>query len=177
MIFIYWLSLVIVMMLFFFFFSSRRRHTRLVSDWSSDVCSSDLGPGGLAATTTPASAVMRLALGPRGGAFIAAGIAFSAFGFLGQSVLTAPRVYFAMAEDGVFFRSVAWVYPRTRVPVMAIALQGLWAILIALTGTYAQVVNYVVAMDSIFFGLTALCLLLLRRRDSSSLPKIGRAHV
>jgi len=127
-----------------------------------------LGPAGLAATTTPASAVMRAALGPRGGTLIAAGIAFSAFGFLGQSILTAPRVYFAMAEDRVFFRSVAWVHSRTRVPVVAIALQGVWAILIALTGTYAQVVNYVVAMDSHFFGLTAVCLLLLRRRDASS---------
>ena len=129
-----------------------------------------LGPAGLAATTTPASAVMRAALGPRGGALIAAGIAFSAFGFLGQSILTAPRVYFAMAEDRVFFRSVAWVHPRTRVPVIAIALQGVWAMVIAVTGTYAQVVNYVVAMDSLFFGLTAVCLLLLRRRDSTSRP-------
>ncbi|HEX8879131.1 MAG TPA: hypothetical protein VF749_03835, partial [Candidatus Acidoferrum sp.] len=72
--------------------------------------------------------------------------------------------------DRVFFRSVAWVHPRTRVPVIAIALQGVWAMVIALTGTYAQVVNYVVAMDSIFFGLTALCLLLLRRRDATSRP-------
>ena len=129
-----------------------------------------LSPVGLAGTTTPASAVMRGALGNRGAALIAAGIAFSAFGFLGQSILTAPRVYFAMAEDRVFFRSVAWVHPRTRVPVIAIALQGVWAILIALTGTYAQVVNYVVAMDSLFFGLTAVCLLVLRRRDASSSP-------
>jgi APA family basic amino acid/polyamine antiporter len=127
-----------------------------------------LGPAGLAATTTPASAVMRAALGPHGGALIAAGIAFSAYGFLSQSILTAPRVYFAMAADRVFFRNVAWVHPRTHVPVVAIALQGVWAIVIAFTGTYAQVVNYVVAMDSIFFGLTAVCLLLLRRRDSSS---------
>lgn len=129
-----------------------------------------LGPGGLAATTTPASAVMRAALGPRGGVLLAAGIAFSAFGFLGQSILTAPRVYFAMAEDRVFFRSVAWVHPRTRVPVIAIALQGVWAMLIAVTGTYAEVVNYVVAMDSLFFGLTGVCLLLLRRRDQTALP-------
>ena len=127
-----------------------------------------LGPVGLANSTTPASLVMRGALGNRGAALIAAGIAFSAFGFLGQSILTAPRVYFAMSEDRVFFRSVAWVHPRTRVPVVAIALQGVWAILIALTGTYAQVVNYVVAMDSLFFGLTAVCLLLLRRRDTTS---------
>jgi APA family basic amino acid/polyamine antiporter len=123
-----------------------------------------LGPAGLAATMTPASSVMRMLLGPRGGSLIAAGIAFSAFGFLGQSMLTAPRVYFAMAEDGVFFRSVAWIDPRTHVPIVAILLQGVWAIVIALTGTYAQVVNYVVAMDSLFFGLTAACLFVLRRR-------------
>src|SRR5215472_9575938 len=131
-------------------------------------CVRVLGPAGLAGTTTPASTVMRAVLGSRGGAIIAAGIAFSAFGFLAQSMLTAPRVYFAMAEDRVFFRSVAWVHPRTHVPVVAIALHGLWAILIALTGTYAQVVNYVVAMDSLFFGLTAVSLLVLRRDSSSN---------
>ena len=124
-----------------------------------------LGPAGLAGSTTPASSVMRELLGARGARWIAAGIAFSAFGFLAQSMLTAPRVYFAMAQDGVFFRGVAWVHPRTRVPVVAIGLQGLWAIVIALTGTYAQVVNYVVAMDCIFFGLTAVCLFVLRRRE------------
>jgi len=127
-----------------------------------------LGPAGLAETTTPASSVMHALLGVRGAQFIAAGIAFSAFGFLAQSMLTAPRVYFAMAEDGVFFRSVAWVHPTTRVPVIAIALQGVWAIAIALTGTYAQVVNYVVAMDCIFFGLTAVCLFVLRRRGGEA---------
>ncbi len=127
-----------------------------------------LGPAGLAATMTPASSVMRMLLGPRGGSLIAAGIALSAFGFLGQSMLTAPRVYFAMSKDRVFFRGVAWIDPRTRVPVVAILLQGVWAIVIALTGTYAQVVNYVVAMDSMFFGLTAVCLLVLRRRAADS---------
>ena len=53
-------------------------------------------------------------------------------------------------------------------PVVAIALQGACAIIIALTGTYAQVVNYVVAMDSLFFGLTAVCLFVLRRRRATS---------
>jgi len=126
-----------------------------------------LGPARLAATMTPASHVMRTLLGSRGGSLIAAGIAFSAFGFLGQSMLTAPRVYFAMADDRIFFRSVAWIDPRTHVPVVAILLQGVWAIVIALTGTYAQVVNYVVAMDSLFFGLTAVCLFVLRRRATA----------
>jgi APA family basic amino acid/polyamine antiporter len=127
----------------------------------------ELGAAGLAQTTTPASAVMRSLLGASGAKLIAAGIAFSAFGFLAQSMLTAPRVYFAMAEDRVFFRSVAWLHPRTHVPVIAIALQGACAIVIALTGSYAQVVSYVVAMDSIFFGLTAVCLIVMRRREGA----------
>jgi APA family basic amino acid/polyamine antiporter len=125
-----------------------------------------LGPDGLAATSTPASAVMHNSLGTRGAQLIAAGIAFSAFGFLAQSMLTGPRVYFAMAKDGVFFRGVARVHPRTHAPVVAILLQGVWAMVIALSGTYAQVVNYVVAMDALFFGLTAVCLFVLKRRSA-----------
>jgi APA family basic amino acid/polyamine antiporter len=136
-----------------------------------------LGPAGLASTMTPASTVMRMLLGSRGGSLIAAGIAFSAFGFLGQSMLTAPRVYFAMAEDRIFFRGVAWIDPRTHVPVVAIILQGVWAIVIALTGTYAQVVNYVVAMDSFFFGLTAVCLFVLRRRAAAESSSAIEFHV
>jgi APA family basic amino acid/polyamine antiporter len=103
--------------------------------------------------------------GSRGARIIAGGISLSAFGFLAQSILTAPRVYFAMAQDGLFFRSVGWINPRTHVPVIAIALQGGWAIVIALTGTYNQIVNYVVAVDCTFFGLTAVCLFVLRARS------------
>jgi len=112
-------------------------------------------------------------LGNRGGQIIAAGISFSALGFLAQSMLTAPSVYFAMAQDRVFFRAVPWVDPRTHAPMVAIALQGGWAIVIDLTGTYAQVVNYVIAMDCIFFGLTAVCLFILRRRNSAPSESIA----
>jgi basic amino acid/polyamine antiporter, APA family len=127
-----------------------------------------LGAEGLATTSTPASTVMRNSLGARGAQLMAAGIAFSAFGFLAQSMLTGPRVYFAMAKDGVFFRGVANVHPRTHAPIVAILLQGIWAIVIALSGSYGQVINYVVAMDSLFFGLTAVCLFVLRQRNSST---------
>lgn len=128
------------------------------------VCLHALGPHGLAATTTPASTVMRLALGDRGAQLIAAGIAISTLGFLSQGMLTAPRVYYAMAEDRVFFASVAKVHPRTRVPILAIALQGAAAIVIALSGTYEQILSYVVAVDFIFFGLTGLALFVFRKR-------------
>lgn len=125
-----------------------------------------LGPSGLARATTPASAVMRVVWGPAGAALIAVGIAISALGFLSQSILTAPRVYFAMAEDGLFFRSVGWLDPRRRVPVVAIALQGIAAIAIALSGRYDQILSYVVSMDFLFFGLTATCIFVFRRRES-----------
>jgi APA family basic amino acid/polyamine antiporter len=128
------------------------------------VCIGALGADGLARTATPASAVMRLALGETGAKLIAAGIAISTLGFLSQGMLTAPRVYFAMAEDGLFFRTVATVSARTRVPVVAIALQGVFAILIAASKRYDQILNYVVSVDFIFFGLTGLSLFVLRRR-------------
>lgn len=128
------------------------------------VCVYVLGAAGLAGTTVPASAVMRVALGSKGATLIAVGITISALGFLSQSILTAPRVYFAMAEDGLFFRSVAWLDPRRRVPVVAIAVQGAAAILIALSGRYDQILTYVVSMDFLFFGLTATCVFVFRRR-------------
>jgi len=129
------------------------------------VCAHALGPAGLAASKTPATDVMRLALGDRGATFIAIGIAISALGFLSQGMLTAPRVYFAMAEDGLFFRSVAQVNTTTRVPVIAILLQGVAASAIALSGTFGQILGYVVSVDFIFFGLTGAALFVFRRRD------------
>jgi APA family basic amino acid/polyamine antiporter len=130
-------------------------------------CVKALGAEGLARTDTPASAVMRFAFGTVGAKAIALGITISTLGFLSQSVLTAPRVYFAMAEDGVFFRQLAWIHPRTHVPVFAIILQSAWTMVILLSGSYGQILNYVTAMDWIFFGLTASCLFVLRRRDRS----------
>jgi APA family basic amino acid/polyamine antiporter len=142
------------------------------------VCVRALGVAALAQTSTPASAVMRLALGQRGASIIALGIAVSTLGFLSQSVLTAPRVYFAMAEDGVFFRQLAWVHPRTRVPVIAIIAQSAWTIVIVLTGSYGTILNYVTSMDAVFWALTAGCLFVLRRRDTaaSAFPMPGHPY-
>jgi APA family basic amino acid/polyamine antiporter len=126
-----------------------------------------LGPTGLGQSATPAADTMRMALGDRGAALISLGIAISALGFLSQGMLTAPRVYFAMAEDGLFFRKVAEVNAVTRVPILAIALQGAVAIAIALSGTYGQILSYVVSVDFIWFGLTGFALFIFRRRDSA----------
>jgi APA family basic amino acid/polyamine antiporter len=80
-------------------------------------------------------------------------------------MLTAPRVYFAMAEDGLFFRAVARLDSRTRAPVVAIALQGALAAVIAASGRYEQILNYVVSVDFIWFGLTAVTLFVFRKRQ------------
>ena len=127
------------------------------------VCVHALGPLGLAQARTPASAVMRLALGETGARIIAIGIAVSTIGFLSQSMLTAPRVYFAMAKDGLFFSGLAKLN-RARVPAFAIALQGALAIVITMSGKYEQILNYVISVDVIFFALTAASIFVFRRR-------------
>jgi basic amino acid/polyamine antiporter, APA family len=149
------------------------------------VCVRALGADGLAATTVPATDVLRRALGSSGvhiGSqigvrIVTLGIALSALGFLSQAILTGPRVYFAMASDGLFFARVATVTRRTRVPAVAILLQSLWTIVIALSGSYEHILNYVVSINFVFFGLSASCLFVLRRRDrrhaASSAPAQG----
>jgi basic amino acid/polyamine antiporter, APA family len=132
------------------------------------VCLYVLNPSGLAQTTAPATAVMRVVLGDAGGTMIAAVIAISTLGFLSQGMLTAPRVYFAMAEDRVFFRKIASIHPRTRVPVLAILLQGVVAMIVALSGKYEQILNYVISADFLFFGLTGVALILIRKSDRNS---------
>ncbi len=131
------------------------------------VCLRVLGLEGLAATTTPASEVMRRALGEPGARIIALGIAISTAGFLSQGILTAPRVYYAMARDGVFFQAVGRLDSRSHAPVVAIMLQGGWACVIALSGKYDQILNYVVAIDVLFFGLTGASLLIFRARANA----------
>jgi APA family basic amino acid/polyamine antiporter len=137
-------------------------------------CLRALGPAGLDATATPASDVMRIALGERGAQWIAAAIAISTLGFLSQSMLTAPRVYYAMARDGLFFQSVGKLSPRSRAPVVAIILQGVAAIVIACSGTYGEILNFEVTVDFIFFGMTAASLFILRRAQIGSDTPIYR---
>ncbi|HYT04684.1 MAG TPA: amino acid permease [Gemmatimonadales bacterium] len=125
-----------------------------------------LGPGGLAATSAPAAAVMRAVLGPAGGTIIAAGIAVSTFGFLNLVILVTPRVFQAMAADGVFFSRLAELHPIYRTPTAAIVLQGGWAVVLTLFyGTFSQLVDYVAFGDWIFFGLTVAGLFVYRARE------------
>jgi basic amino acid/polyamine antiporter, APA family len=131
-----------------------------------------LGLGGLAASTAPAAEVMERLLGPRGASVIAAGIAISSFGFLNLVILVTPRVFQAMAADGVFLPRLARLHPVYQTPTAAILLQAAWAILLILSGSFAQLVDYVTFGDWIFFGLTVAGLFVYRRRDRGA-PATG----
>jgi APA family basic amino acid/polyamine antiporter len=139
-------------------------------------CLHALGVGGLAAHEAPASEVMRRALGDPGERIIAAAIAVSTFGFLAQGLLASPRGYFAMARDGVFFERVGRLHPRTGVPYVAIALQGSLAVVTALSGTYDEILSWVVTVDFAFLAMTAATLFVFRARNRDARPAMRSGH-
>jgi len=139
------------------------------------VCIRTIGASGLAASIAPASDIMRRSIGDIGAAVIALGITISGLGYLSQATLTSPRVYYAMARDGLFFSSVAWLHPRTRVPVVAIILQGFVAMVITVSGKYDQILNYVMSVEMIFIVLTAGSVFWFRRSDREAGRSTGYA--
>lgn len=126
-----------------------------------------LGLHGLAATTTPAAEAANRWLGAGGERFVAAAIAISTFGFLNLAVLAPARVYYAMAADGAFAPALTKLHPKYGTPGAAIWLQSAWAIALALTGEYGDLLDTVVFADWIFFGATVAGLFVLRARIKS----------
>jgi APA family basic amino acid/polyamine antiporter len=100
--------------------------------------------------------------GSAGDQFVTAAIAISTFGFLDLAILAPTRVYYAMAADGVFFPSLAKLHARYGTPGTAIVVQTVWSSVLALSGTYGQLLNYVVFADWIFFGMTVATVLVYR---------------
>jgi len=121
-----------------------------------------LGLEGLAATSTPAADAARHMFGSVGDRFVTAAIAISTFGFLDLAILAPTRVYYAMAADGLFFPALAKLHPAYRTPAVAIAVQTTWSCILALSGSYGQLLNYVVFADWIFFALTVSTIIVFR---------------
>ncbi|HET6761130.1 MAG TPA: amino acid permease, partial [Gemmatimonadaceae bacterium] len=137
-----------------------------------------LGPAGLAQSLAPAADTMRAVMGPLGGSLMAAGIMVSTIGFVNSGILSAPRMLQAMAADGLFLRFAARLHPRYRTPTGGIVIQAVWAIALVLSGTYGQLLDYVVFGDWIFFGLIVATIFGYRRRDAvaaSAAPSTYRA--
>lgn len=128
-------------------------------------CIRVLGAQGLARTDVPVADVLSRAAGPMATRLASIAIALTTLGFMSNRMLTVPRLYHAMAADGLFFRSVAWIDPRTHAPVVAILLQAVFAIGIALWSGYGHILNFVVTISYAFSGLLALAIFVFRARD------------
>jgi APA family basic amino acid/polyamine antiporter len=122
-----------------------------------------MGLNGLAGTDAPAADAARRMFGAWGDVFMSGAIAISTFGFLDLAILAPTRVYYAMAKDRLFVPALATLHPRYATPGVAIVVQSAWSCILALTGSYEQLANYVVFADWIFFGLTVLTVLMFRR--------------
>ncbi len=123
-----------------------------------------LGAEGLAATQTPAADLAQRLAGEWGAKAVSLLIVVSTFGFLNLALLSAPRVYYAMAADGLFFRSLARLSPRFHAPTASILLQGALAAAFALLNTYDRLLSYAVFADWVFFALAGVALIVFRRK-------------
>jgi APA family basic amino acid/polyamine antiporter len=124
-----------------------------------------LTPAQMAASPRVAADAVSTVVGPAGGRLISLAIVISTFGVIGIYTLTAPRIYYAMAADGVFFRRVAEIHPRFGTPAFAIVFQSLWAaVLVLFWGTFENLISYVVFTDWIFFALAGASVIVLRRK-------------
>ena len=134
-----------------------------------------LTPGEVAASPALAADMARVAAGEAGARFVGLLITLSSLGFLSVVVLTGPRLYYAMAADGLFVKAAARLSPRFGTPVVALWLQAAISLVLMATNTYDQLLSYVVFADWLFFGLTACALLIVRRRDPNPAADIARA--
>ena len=111
-----------------------------------------------------AADVMEAAVGPVGATVVALIILMSMTGTANGHLLTSPRVFYALAKDGLFFKGVAKVHPKYRTPYVSIIVVAAWASLLSLSGTFEQLYSYVIFGFWIFMGLTVAGVIILRRK-------------
>lgn len=127
-----------------------------------------LGPDGVMQSTGVAASAMRAMFGETAGRAVAIAILVSIFSAANANVLTSSRVFYAMARDGVFFRRLAFLHPTTGTPALAIIVSSVWAMALAATGTFEQLLTYVVFTGWIFYALGAVSLFVFRRREPAA---------
>ncbi|HVH67113.1 MAG TPA: amino acid permease, partial [Gemmatimonadales bacterium] len=129
-----------------------------------------IGASGVAATDRVAADVVHALFGPATAKLVTLVILISIFSAANGLALTGPRMYFAMARDGVFFRALAEVHPRFGTPALAVAVSAAWAAVLALSGTFEQLFTYVVFASWMFAALAAASVFVLRRRPEAPRP-------
>jgi basic amino acid/polyamine antiporter, APA family len=129
-----------------------------------------LSVGEIRTSRLVAAEVANRLLGAPGVVLVASTVMLSTFGTLNGSLLTAPRIFFAMADDGLFFRKVAAVHPRYRTPHVAIALAALLGVAFVLARTFEQLADAFVTAIVPFYALGVASIFVLRRRASYDPP-------
>jgi APA family basic amino acid/polyamine antiporter len=127
-----------------------------------------LGPAGVANSQRVAADAIGTILGPVAGAVVSALILVSIFSALNGLILTTPRMYYAMARDGLFFQKLTSVHPRFGTPAFAIVTLTAWGALLAASGTFSQLLTYAVFTGWIFYALGALAVMMLRRSEPNA---------
>jgi APA family basic amino acid/polyamine antiporter len=117
----------------------------------------------ISAEPAVAQAAAASMFGAAAGRWLALMIAISCFGAMAACIMSGARVYYAMAEDGVFFRTLARVNPRWHTPVASLVLQAVWSVALALSGRYEQLFTFVMFMMVLSYALTVLAVFVLRR--------------
>lgn len=131
-----------------------------------------LGVGGIAGSSRVAATAVATAIHPAIAKLVTITILISIFSAANSVVLTSPRVYYAMARDGLFFKRLAEVHPRFGTPAFAVTVAGAWSAVLAASGTFEQLLTYVVFSSWIFYALAAACVFVYRRRE----PNVERPY-
>ena len=116
-----------------------------------------------AAEDRVATAVMTQRFGMAGGYLMAAAIMISSFGCMNGLILSGARVYYAMAKDGLFFRKVSKLHPTYKTPAISLMVQMVWTCILCISGTYGQLLDYIIFAVLVFYILTIVGLFVLRR--------------
>ena len=127
-----------------------------------------LTPAEIASSPALAADVASAVAGAIGGRFVALLIVVSSLGFLAVTVLTGPRLYYAMARDGVFFQRAGRLHPRFQTPAFALWFQAAVSLVLLTTNTYDQLLSYTVFADWLFFGLTAGVIFIVRAKSQQA---------
>jgi len=130
-----------------------------------------LGVAGAANSNRVAAAALATVAGPVTAKAVTIAILISMFSAAHSIILTAPRVYYAMAKDGLFFRRLAEVHPRFGTPALAIAGTAFWASVLAVTGTFEQLLTYVIFVGWSFYALAAASIFVYRKRETTASPR------
>jgi APA family basic amino acid/polyamine antiporter len=124
-----------------------------------------IGAQGVADSNRVAATAVSAAISPLAAKFVAFAILISMFSAANSLVLTAPRVYYAMAKDGLFFKRLSEVHPRFGTPAFAVIAASSWSAILAVSGTFEQLLTYVIFIGWIFYGLAAASVFVYRKRN------------